>query len=90
MHKNEENNTGSLPIDIEEIISNENLERDRFIQLQEAYIKVLKDIEQEKRLGKSMWQNDFVEKQSEIIEKLQDAGILDCNGEIAYPYKYDE
>ena len=53
-----------------------------FMQFQEQYLKKLKELHKRKDAGE-----DISKEQAEIRKRLQDAGILDENGEIVEIYR---
>lgn len=53
-----------------------------FMQFQEQYLKKLKELQKRKDAGE-----DISKEQAEIRKRLQDAGILDENGEIVEIYR---
>lgn len=68
---------------VEKIISRDTSDRNAFLKKQNKRIKELKAVESRKKIGRCV-------RQKQIIEKLKRAGILDQNGDIATPYKYEE
>lgn len=65
---------------IEEIIKSDNKQHEKFIILQKNRINQLRKLKEDKKNGKKI-------EVSTIIDKLQKAGILDKNGDLATPYK---
>lgn len=55
---------------------------DDYTQFQEQYLQKLKELQKRKDAGE-----DISEEQAEIRKRLQDAGILDENGEIVEIYR---
>lgn len=74
---------GIMTAVIERIISVERADTDAFIKRQNERLKKLKAMEQRKKNGKRV-------NTKPIIEGLQRAGILDKNGDLAYPYRDNE
>lgn len=74
---------GIMTAVIERIISVERADTDAFIKRQNERLKKLKAMEQRKKNGKRV-------NTKPIVEGLQRAGILDKNGDLAYPYRDNE
>lgn len=55
---------------------------DDYTQFQEQYLQKLKELQKRKDAGE-----DISEEQAKIRKRLQDAGILDENGEIVEIYR---
>lgn len=55
---------------------------DDYTQFQEQYLQKLKELQKRKDAGE-----DISKEQAEIRKRLQDAGILDENGEIVEIYR---
>lgn len=72
-----------MPAVIERIISFERAETNAFIKRQQRELEKLRAIEQKKTEGKAI-------RTKSIIEGLQNAGILDKNGNLARPYRDEE
>lgn len=74
---------GIMTAVIERIISVERADTDAFIKRQNERLKKLRAMEQRKKNGKRV-------NTKPIVEGLQRAGILDKNGDLAYPYRDNE
>ena len=72
-----------MPVVIERIISIERAETDAFMKRQKKELIRLQTIEQRKREGKRV-------NTQPIIKSLQKAGILDKNGNLAFPYRDED
>ena len=72
-----------MTVAVEEIASTNMQGRNDFIKKQNVRIRQLRAIEDRKNQGRHIHKGP-------IMKKLQRAGILDQNGEIAAPYRKEE
>ncbi len=68
---------------IERIVNADRAESDAFIKVQRKRLAQLQKIEQRKLAGKKI-------QRKRILKELQDAGILDESGNLAFPYSEQE
>lgn len=81
MLKRHTKDTGdNMAITIERIITAQSCKRNDFIKKQNKRLAQLRKIEERKNAGCRI-------QQRRIIAKLQNAGILDENGEVSAPYR---
>ena len=68
------------------IVTFEKKERDLLLRYQEKRLKDLREMLQKQNAGKRLQDAET----AKIVVSLQNAGILDAQGELAFPYKNEE